>query len=92
MCSSDLAEIVAADKIADIAVVKIDPQDPLLAATFGNSDVLKVGQSVIAIGNPLGSLGGTVTDGIISATNRAVTIDGVTMSLLQTSAAVNPGN
>ena len=86
------AEIVAADKIADIAVVKIDPQDPLPAATFGNSDVLKVGQSVIAIGNPLGSLGDTVTDGIISATNRAVTIDGVTMSLLQTSAAVNPGN
>ena len=60
------AEIVAADKIADIAVVKIDPQDPLPAATFGNYDVLKVGQSVI--------------------------IDGVTMSLLQTSAAVNPGN
>lgn len=86
------AEIVAADAETDIAVIKIQPTDALPTATFGNSDALKVGQSVIAIGNPLGSLGGTVTEGIISATNRAVTIDGVTMNLLQTSAAVNPGN
>ena len=51
-----------------------------------------VGDFVIAIGNPLGELGGTVTEGIISAKDREITIDGQTMTLLQTSAAVNPGN
>lgn len=86
------ATLIAADEYADIAVVKIAPTEGLPKATFGNSDALKVGQSVVAIGNPLGSLGGTVTEGIISALNRSVTVGDVTMTLLQTSAAINPGN
>ena len=64
----------------------------LTPAVLGNSDSLAVGDAVLAIGNPLGTLSGTVTDGIISALERQVTIDGNTMTLLQTSAAVNPGN
>ena len=64
----------------------------LNAAVLGDSDALQVGEDAIVIGNPLGQLGGTVTNGIISAKSRDVTIDGETMSLLQTNAAVNPGN
>lgn len=86
------AALIAGDAFADIAVIRIQPEKALPAATFANSDLLKVGQTAVAIGNPLGSLGGTVTEGIISATNRAITVDGVTMTLLQTSAAINPGN
>ena len=59
---------------------------------MGSSEKLVVGQDVIAIGNPLGSLGGTVTDGIISALDRTVVIDGNRMTLMQTNAAINPGN
>lgn len=59
---------------------------------MGDSDKLSVGETVVAIGNPLGELGGTVTDGIVSALNREITIDGDTMNLLQTNAAINPGN
>jgi serine protease Do len=65
----------------------------LKAAIYGNSDALVVGETAIAIGNPLGQLGGTVTDGIISALNRDVTLnDGTVMNLMQTSAAISPGN
>ena len=59
---------------------------------LGSSSSLEVGDLAVAIGNPLGALGGTVTDGIISALDRNITVDGETMTLLQTSAAVNPGN
>ena len=80
---------------SDIAVIKIDA-DGLTPATVGNSDSLKVGQSVMAVGNPLGELGGTVTGGMISALNRSVTIQGSssvnTMSLIQMDASVSPGN
>lgn len=76
----------------DIAVIKITPQEPLTVAKLGCSDALRVGEEVIAIGNPLGELGGTVTNGIISALGREVLIDGVTMTLLQTNAAINSGN
>ncbi len=85
------AKVVGTDAEADIGVIKIEASG-LKNATFGNSDDLKLGEEVIAIGNPLGSLGGTVTNGIISALNREITIDGNKMLLLQTNAAVNPGN
>ena len=75
----------------DLAVIKIEAQD-LPIATFGNSDNLKVGQSVIAIGNPLGELGGSVTTGIVSALAREIKVDNKMMTLIQTDAPVNPGN
>ena len=88
------ASLVGSDSQTDIAVLKIEPQDgqTFHAATIGDSDSLVVGQAVIAIGNPLGELGGTVTNGIISATGREIEIDGQTYYLLQTNAAINPGN
>ncbi len=85
------ATLIASDKETDLAVIKIDATG-LTAATFGDSSQLVVGQTVLAIGNPLGSLGGTVTEGIISALDRKIKIEDEKMTLLQTSAAVNPGN
>ena len=85
------ATLVGSDESNDVAVLKVDAKN-LTPAVLGNSDSLAVGDAVLAIGNPLGTLSGTVTDGIISALERQVTIDGNTMTLLQTSAAVNPGN
>ncbi len=85
------AKLVGTDSIVDVALLKIDATG-LKAATFGDSDDLKVGDKAVAIGNPLGQLGGTVTDGIISALDRDVVIDGETMNLLQTDTAINPGN
>lgn len=85
------AKLIGADAETDIAVVKIDASS-LVSATFGDSSTLVVGETAIAIGNPLGQLGGTVTDGIISALDREITIDNETMTLLQTNAAINPGN
>ena len=89
------ATLVGEDTTSDIAVIKIDA-DGLTPATVGNSDSLKVGQSVMAVGNPLGELGGTVTGGMISALTRSVTIQGSssvnTMSLIQMDASVSPGN
>ena len=80
------------DEEGDIAIIKITPQETLTVAKFGNSAALAVGEDVFAIGNPLGSLGGTMTDGTISALEREVVIGGVTMTLLQTNAAINSGN
>jgi len=85
------AAVVGADEGADIAVLKIDATD-LTPAVLGISSSLKVGDKAIIIGNPLGELGGTLTQGIISALDREITLDGQTMNLLQTDAAVNPGN
>lgn len=85
------ATLIGSDYTNDIAVIKIDKKG-LTVAMIGDSDKLKVGEDVIAIGNPLGTLGGTVTEGILSATSREITIEDVDMTLLQTSAAVNPGN
>lgn len=85
------ATLIASDAQTDLAVLRIDAND-LQPVILGNSADLKVGERVLAIGNPLGSLGGTVTEGIISATDRDITIDGQSMTLLQTSAAINPGN
>lgn len=83
---------VGADAASDIAVLWIDTEEQLLAAQLGCSRDLIVGETVFAIGNPLGSLGGTVTNGIISATARDIIINNSSMTLLQTNAAVNPGN
>ncbi|MDN5352032.1 MAG: serine protease Do [Clostridiales bacterium] len=85
------AELIGRDEDSDIAVIKIDATN-LPTVTFGDSDSLVVGELAVAIGNPLGELGGTVTEGIISALNRSITIDDTTMTLLQTSAAISPGN
>ncbi|MGI5889047.1 MAG: S1C family serine protease, partial [Oscillospiraceae bacterium] len=84
------AELVGSDSRTDLAVIKIDATG-LTPATLGDSSTLVVGQVAIAIGNPL-QLGGTVTTGIISALSRTLTVNGQTMTLLQTDAAVNPGN
>ena len=93
------AQLVGADASTDLAVVKIEPNAdrPLTAATHGRSEGLVAGEYVIAIGNPLGTLGGSVTQGIISATERQIQIsndDGTStvMTLLQTDAAINSGN
>lgn len=85
------AKVIGSDSQTDLAVLKIDATG-LSPATFGDSDSLEVGDAAIAIGNPLGELGGTVTTGIISALDRQITIDDTTMTLLQTDAAINPGN
>ena len=86
------AQYVAGDERNDLAVLKVELTG-LPAATFGDSDQLVVGDKVYAIGNPLGvELRGTLTDGIVSAINRDVQVDGRTMTLVQTNAALNSGN
>lgn len=86
------ATVVGSDSETDIAMIKISANKALSYVGFGTSNNLVVGQPVIAIGNPLGSLGGTVTTGIISATNREIEIEGQIYNLLQTNAAINSGN
>lgn len=86
------AKIVGKDAKTDLAVIKIEASG-LTAATLGNSGDVEVGELAVAIGNPLGQeLAGTVTTGIISATNRTVTVDDTEYTLLQTDAAINSGN
>lgn len=86
-------EVIAKDISTDVAVVKVD-RDGLRPAKLGDSSKLKVGQFVIAIGNPFGLAGGpTVTIGVISALNRSIqTRLGIMENLIQTDAAINPGN
>jgi serine protease Do len=86
------AEVIGYDTDYDLAVLKINAKD-LVAAEFGNSDELSLGQNVIAIGNPLGfDLMNTVTSGIVSGLNRQITINEKSMTLIQTDAAINSGN
>ncbi len=86
------ARLVGTDVESDLAVLKINARG-LIPAEFGSSDLMQVGDAVLAIGNPLGSeLFGTMTEGIVSAINRDMNVDGYTMSLIQTTAALNPGN
>ncbi len=85
-------DVIGTYSAGDIALLKIKPKSDLTAATFGNSDKISVGDYAVVIGNPLGQLGGTVTDGIISALDRELTIDNETMNLLQTNAEISPGN
>ena len=86
------ASIIAYDPDTDIAVLKVDEKN-LKPAVLGDSDELRVGELVIAVGNPLGfDLFGTVTSGIVSALNRKININDKKMNLIQTDAAINSGN
>ena len=85
------ASVVGTDSATDVAVLKIEAEG-LVPAVVGDAEELEVGEFCLAIGNPMGTLGGTVTEGIISAMNREITIGGTPMSLLQMSAPVSPGN
>ena len=85
------ATLIGSDSKNDIAIIKIEANG-LVPAMIGDSDVLVVGEDVIAIGNPMGELRGTATAGIISATKRTIVVEGREMELVQTDAAVNSGN
>ena len=85
------AVLVGTDSKSDIAVIKVEAES-LTAAEIGDSSAIAAGDLAVVIGNPLGTLGGTVTDGIISAVSREITINRETMSLIQTNAAINSGN
>ena len=85
------AELVGADSSFDIAVLKIEAEG-LKPVTVGDSDGLKVGENVAAIGNPLGELTFTMTTGILSALNREINTDGNPQNMIQTNAAINSGN
>lgn len=85
------AKLIGKDSQSDLAILKIDATG-LNSAVLGDSGKLEVGDTAIAIGNPLGELGGTVTAGIISALDRDITVEGESMKLLQTNAAINSGN
>jgi serine protease Do len=85
------AQIVGSDAANDIAVIKIEAKD-LTTATIGDSSTVDVGDLAVAIGNPLGQLGGTATTGIISALDRTLDVEGTTLTLMQTDAAINGGN
>ncbi len=85
--------VVGTDPATDLAVVKIEGDDSLPVAQFGNSDALQVGETAIAIGNPLGlEFQGSVTVGVISALNRTLDDIDQRLKLIQTDAAINPGN
>ena len=88
------AKLVGQDTKTDLAVLKIDPgSTKLTAATLGDSTTVQVGETAVAIGNPMGQeFSGSVTSGIISAVNRTMNIDNRTYNLLQTDAAINSGN
>ena len=84
--------IYGIDTLTDLAIVKIDAKD-LTAAGLGDSDALRVGQLVVAIGSPLGTFSNTVTSGIVSAKGREINASGSSLrNLIQTDAAINPGN
>lgn len=93
--SSYPATLVGGEEDNDVAVLKIEASG-LQTVTLGDSDQLKVGQAVMAIGNPLGELTYSLTDGLISALDRLITTgsgnDSTTMNMLQTNCAINPGN
>jgi serine protease Do len=87
------ATLVGSDEASDLAILKISAEEPLTYVEQGHSAHLIAGEQVVSIGNPLGMLGGTVTVGYISATERnIVTNDGTEMTLIQTDAAINSGN
>lgn len=86
------AYLVGSDSVSDICVMSVKADKQLTCATVGNSDNLQYFDDVYAIGNPTGTLGGTVTHGIISALAREIDVEGNKMTLLQTDAAINSGN
>ena len=85
------AKLIGSSESNDVAVLKIEAKG-LNAAEFGDSDQLEIGELAVAIGNPMGNVHGSVTAGIISATEQELTIDDVTISAIQTDASINPGN
>ena len=85
------ATLIGSSESNDIAVLKIDAEG-LNPVSFGDSDQLQVGELAVVIGNPMGTVHGSVTAGIISAKEHALTIDDVTINAIQTDAAINPGN
>lgn len=85
------AELVGCDEKFDLAVIRVDMEE-LPAAEIGDSDTSKTGEGVVIIGNPLGEFGSSVSAGVLSAPTRELTIAGVPLRLMQTDAAVNPGN
>jgi serine protease Do len=85
------AEFIGGDEANDIALLKVDAEG-LKPVTIGSSDVLIVGDQVVAIGNPLGELTSTLTVGYVSAKDRVIATDGTQINMLQTDAAINPGN
>lgn len=85
------ATLIGTDSYSDLAVIKIDATG-LPAATLGTSSSMTVGDPVFAVGNPLGVLSSSVSQGIISGLDRTINVDGHNMTLMQTDAAVNPGN
>ena len=85
------ATVVGVDSTSDIAVLKIDATG-LTPAVIGDSDKLAVGETTVAVGNPLGTLSNTVTQGIVSALNRQVTVEDNNMTLIQTDTSISPGN
>jgi serine protease Do len=86
-------KVIGSDESTDLAVVKVDSKQLLPATQLGNSDTLKAGQIVIAIGNPFGLTGGpAVTAGIVSSLNRSIQTRTGVLELIQTDAAINPGN
>ena len=89
---SQPARLVGSDPTSDLAVLQVNATD-LTPAEFGDSDDVYVGDNVVAIGDPLGvEFRGTMTNGIVSAINRNVNVNGRTMNLIQTNAALNSGN
>lgn len=87
------AKVIGADDQTDLAVIKIEPTEELTVANLGDSTKVEVGETAIAIGNPMGlEFFGSVTQGIVSAVNRTVQVDNRTMNLIQTDAAINSGN
>jgi serine protease Do len=86
-------KVVGNDEMTDLAVIKVEAEQLLPAAELGNSDDLKAGQIVMAIGNPFGLTGGpAVTAGIVSSLNRSIQASSGVLELIQTDAAINPGN
>ena len=87
------AQIVGTDTTTDLAVIKLDnPPSNLKAAEFADSDNLAVGESVMAIGNPLGELTFSMSEGIVSCVNRAINVDGTPFNMIQVDCSINPGN
>lgn len=85
------ATLVGSDSDYDVAVLKIDAKD-LPAVTLGNSTDVNVGDTVMAIGNPLGELTFSMSSGIVSCVNRAINVEGTPFNMIQVDASINPGN
>ena len=86
------AKLIGSDATNDVALLKITDSVNLQPVSIGSSDALRVGDQVVAIGNPLGELTSTLTVGYVSAKERKVTTDGTTINMIQTDAAINSGN